>query len=229
MKLHLHPAQVFNTTMTKMMKMIMFALATLAVTAMGNSDTQYCNTIVVTKNDPESNVAFKLTTSNVVFKFGQKYSYDELFGSVYTTPEPELVFTTKNKTILERYTVSSFYRLMDYNSDKQEYKSDDITIKFSDCISFENFIVNIRNSIYYALPYESDKFMYSYSVFKNVDDDLTRDATLCGDNFTCIKNYCSNGVKSWTYSPETQLCEYPKEGDTSVSFWTTANLFYNIQ
>ena len=210
----------------------MFALATLAVAAMGNSDTQYCNTIVVTKNDPESNVAFKLTTSNVVFKFGQKYSYDELFGSVYTTPEPELVFTTKNKTVFERYTVTRFYKLMEY---KQEYKSDDITMKFSDCISFENFIVNIRNSIYYALPYESDKFMYSYSVFKNVDidEDFTRDATLCGDNFTCIKNYCSYKIatktKSWTYSPETQLCEYPKEGDTSVSFWTTANLFYNIQ
>lgn len=76
------------------------------------------------------------------------------------------MFTTKNKTILEQYTVTSFYRLMDYNMEKKEYKNDAVTIKFSDCISFENFIINIRNSIYSVLDGESDKFMYSYSVFK---------------------------------------------------------------
>lgn len=215
-----------------MMKM-MIALVTLAVAVRGYSDNQYCNRIVVSKNDPKSDIVFKLTTSNVVFKFGQTYTYDELFGSVYI-PDTELVFMHKNKTIFDQYTVSSFYRLMelmDYNSDKKVYKGDEITIKFSDCTSFENFVVNIRNSIYSALVSESDKFMYSYSVFKNVDEDLTRDATLCGDNFTCIKNYCSKDAKtkSWTYSPETQLCEYPKNEDTSVTFWTTANLFFNIQ
>lgn len=218
--------QGFNTTTTMMIKM-MIALATLAMVVSGGNTQQYCNTIVVHKNDPKSDVTFKLTTRSGAFKFGQKYTYDELFGSVYV-PDTELVFTTENKTILEQYTVTSFYKLINYNAEKKEYKGDAITIKFSDCISFENLVVNIRNSIYYALVDESDKFMYSYNVFKNVNDDLLRDATLCGDNFTCIKNYCSKGAKTWTYSPETQLCEYPKEGDTCVSFWTTANLFYNI-
>lgn len=226
----------FNTTCTtykmKMMMMnkiqMMLALTALAAVVRGSSDTQYCNTAVVTKNDPKSDITFKLTTSDAVFKFGQAYSYAELFGGSGYIPDTELVFVHKNKTIVEQYTVTNFYRLMDYNSEKV-YKGEDITIKFSDCISFENFVVNIRNSIYASLPNESSKFMYSYSVFQNVNDDLTRDATLCGDNFTCIKNYCSKGAKTWTYSPATQLCEYPKNEDTSVAFWETANLFFNIQ